>query len=167
MVCWMVIGLESGIANEADRAVMLFSSGFNCAEAVLTVLCERMEKLDRSFGGAVPSVATGFGGGIGRSGGTCGALSGAVVAVGLLIGHRRADDLERKYRVYDLVLGMIGEFEREFGSSSCRDLIRIDLMVEEERFRFRSQKVQDKVCSKFVKWCVNHGVRLMDQLKES
>ena len=151
MVCWMVIGLERGIADEADRAVMLFSSGFNCAEAVLTVLCERMEKLDRSFGGVVPSVATGFGGGIGRSGGICGALSGAVMAVGLLIGHRRADDLERKYRVYDLVLGMIGEFEREFGSSSCRDLIRIDLRVEEERFRFHSQKVRDKVCSKFVK----------------
>ena len=62
---------------------------------------------------------------------------------------------------------MIGEFEREFGSSSCRDLIRIDLRIEEERFGFHSQKVQDKVCSKFVKWCVNHGVRLMDQLKES
>ena len=151
MVCWMVIGLERGIADEADRAVMLFSSGFNCTEAVLAVLCERMEKLDRSFGGAVPPVATGFGGGIGRSGGTCGALSGAVMAVGLLVGHRRADDLERKYRVYDLVLGMIGEFEREFGSSSCRDLIRIDLRVEEERFGFHSQKVQDQVCSKFVK----------------
>jgi len=66
----MVIGLERGIADETDRAVMLFSSGFNCAEAVLTVLCERMEKLDRSFGEAVPPVATGFGDGIGRSGGT-------------------------------------------------------------------------------------------------
>ena len=94
-------------------------------------------------------------------------LSGAVMAVGLMVWHRRADDLERKYRVYDLVLGMIGEFEREFGSSSYRDLIRIDLRVEEEHLRFRSQKVQDKVCSKFVSWCVNHGVRLMDQFKES
>jgi C_GCAxxG_C_C family probable redox protein len=163
----MVIGLERGIASEADKAVMLFSSGFNCAEAVLSVLCERMGKLGRSCGKAVPSVATGFGGGIGRSGGNCGALSGVVMAVGLMVWHRRADDLERKYRVYDLVLGMIGEFEKEFGSSSCRDLIGIDLRVEEERFRFRSQKVQDKVCSKFVKWCVNYGARLVDQLKES
>lgn len=163
----MVIGLERGIANEADRAVMLFSSGFNCAEAVLAVLCERMGKLGRSCGRAVPSVATGFGGGIGRSGGTCGALSGAVKAVGLMVWHRRADDLERKYRAYDLVSRMIGEFERGFDSSSCRDLIGTDLRVEEERLRFRSQKVQDKVCSKFVEWCVNHGVRLMDQLKES
>lgn len=133
----------------------------------MAVLCERMGKLGRSCGRAVPSVATGFGGGIGRSGGACGALSGAVKAVGLMVWHRRADDLERKYMVYDLVSRMIGEFEKEFGSSSCRDLTRIDLRVEEERFRFRSQKVQDKVCSKFVERCVNHGVRLMDQLKES
>ena len=166
MVCWMVMGLERGIADEADEAVMLFSSGFNCAEAVLSVLCERMEKLGRSCGKAVPSVATGFGGGIGRSGGTCGTLSGVVMAVGLMVGHRRADDLERKYIVYDLVSRMIGEFEREFGSSSCRDLARVDLRVEEERLRFRSQKVEDKVCSKFVKWCVNHGSRLLDQLRE-
>lgn len=98
MVCWMVISLERGIADETDKAVMLFSSGFNCAGAVLTVLCERMGKLGRSCGRAVPPVATGFGGGIGRSGGACGALSGAVMAVGLLVWHRRADDLERKYR---------------------------------------------------------------------
>ncbi len=163
----MVIGLGRGIANEVDRAVMLFGSSFNCAEAVLSVLCERMEKLGRSCGRAVPSVATGFGGGIGRSSGTCGALSGVVMTVGLMVWRRRADDLERKYRVYDLVSRMIGEFERAFGSSSCKDLIRIDLRVEEERFRFRSQKVQDKVCSKFVKWCVNNGATLMDQLKES
>jgi C_GCAxxG_C_C family probable redox protein len=166
MVCWMVTGLERGFADEADKAVMLFSSGFNCAEAVLTVLCQRMEKLGRSCRRSVPSVATGFGGGIGRSGGTCGALSGAVMAVGLMVGHRRADDLGRKYMVYDLVSGMIGEFEREFGSSSCRDLTGAALRIEEERLRFRSQKVLDKVCSKFVKWCVNYGVRLIDQLRE-
>ncbi|MDH5733721.1 MAG: C-GCAxxG-C-C family protein [Candidatus Bathyarchaeota archaeon] len=120
----------------------------------------------KSCGRAVPSVATGFGGGIDRSGGTCGALSGAVMAVGLMVGHRRADDLERKYMVYDLVSGMIGEFEREFGSSSCRDLTGADLRVGEERLRFRSQKVEDKVCSKFVKWCVSQGARLLDELRE-
>ncbi|MDH5267370.1 MAG: hypothetical protein OEW62_06780 [Candidatus Bathyarchaeota archaeon] len=37
--------MERGFADEADKAVMLFSSGFNCAEAVLSVLCQRMEKL--------------------------------------------------------------------------------------------------------------------------
>lgn len=162
----MVRDLERRVASEADRAVMLFGSGFNCAESVLTVLCRRMEKLGRSFGGTVPCVATGFGAGISRSGGTCGALNGVVLALGLLAKHDRAEDFEGKYRVYDLVLGMIGDFERAFGSSCCRDLIGMDLRVGEERLRFRSQRVHDKVCSRFVRWCVDRGARLMHQLRE-
>lgn len=162
----MVRHLERSVVSEADMAVVLFGSGFNCAEAVLTVLCRRMRKLGRSFGEAVPCVATGFGGGIGRSGGTCGALSGVVMALGLVAGRVRAEDFEGKYRVYDLVGRLIGDFEREFGSSCCRDLIGIDLRGKEGRLRFRSQRVHDKVCSRFVRWCVNCGARLMDQLRE-
>ena len=162
----MVRDLERRVASEAERAVMLFSSGFNCAEAVLTVLCRRVGKLGKSCAGAVPSAATGFGGGIGRGGGTCGALSGVVLALGLLAKHDRAEDFEGKYRVYDLVSRLIGDFEREFGSSSCRDLIGMDLRVGEERLRFRSQRVHDKVCSRFVRWCVDRGARLMNQLRE-
>ena len=158
--------METRVASEGEKAVVLFGAGFNCAEAVLTVLSDRMRKLGRECEGSVPCVATGFGGGIGRSGGTCGALSGVVLAFGLMGKHERAEDFEGKYRVYDLVGRLIGDFEREFGSSCCKDLIGMDLRVQEDRLRFRSDRVHDKVCSKFVKWCVDRGARLMDQLRE-
>ncbi|UCE43925.1 MAG: C_GCAxxG_C_C family protein, partial [Candidatus Bathyarchaeota archaeon] len=116
--------------------------------------------------GVVPCVATGFGGGIGRSGGTCGALSGVVLALSLMGKHERAEDFEGKYRVYDLVGRLIGDFEREFGSSCCRDLIRMDLNSQEARLRFRSMRVHDKICSRFVRWCVDSGALLMNQLTE-
>ena len=132
--------------NEGDRAVMLFGAGFNCAEAVLTVLSNRMRKLGRDCSEMVPCVATGFGGGIGRSGGTCGALSGVVLALGLMGRHERAEDFEGKYRVYDLVGKLIEDFEKEFGASCCKNLIGIDLKSKEERLRFRSDRVHDKVC---------------------
>ncbi len=160
------LGLERSVSSEADWAVRLCGSGFNCAEAVLTVLSRRLEKLGRDCGGAVPSVATGFGAGFGRNGGVCGALSGVVLALGLLGGRSRGEDFEGKYRIYDLVGWLVGDFEREFGSSCCRDLIGLDLGSEEERFRFRSMRVYDKVCSRFVRWCVDRGARLMDQLRE-
>jgi C_GCAxxG_C_C family probable redox protein len=158
--------LERRVVSEGDRAVVLFGAGFNCAEAVLTVLSNRMRKLGKDCREAVPSVATGFGGGIGRSGGKCGALSGVVLALGLMGRHERAEDFEGKYRVYDLVGRLIEDFEREFGSSCCRDLIGIDLKSREARLRFRSDRVHDKVCSKFVKWCVGRGASLMNQLSE-
>ena len=89
--------MERRVTSEGDRAVALLGAGFNCAEAVLTVLSKRLEKLGRPCGEVVPCVATGFGAGIGRSGGTCGALSGAVLALGLMARHERAEDFEGKY----------------------------------------------------------------------
>lgn len=70
---------------------------------------------------------------------------------GFVCGRRRSEDFDGKYRVYDLVGRLVGDFEREFGSSCCRDLIGMDLKSEEGRFRFRSDRVYDKVCSRFVR----------------
>jgi C_GCAxxG_C_C family probable redox protein len=162
---WAVRAVERTVATEADRAVRLCDSGFNCAEAVLTVLSRRLTRLGKSYDDVVPSVATGFGGGIGRHGGTCGALSGVVLAVGLRARRDRAEDFERKYKVYDLISQLIGDFEREFGSSCCKDLIGLDLRAKEDRLRYRAQRVHDKVCSKYVRWCVDCGARVLDQLQ--
>lgn len=62
-----------------DRAVYYFENGYHCAEAVAASVLE--------FAGEDPKMAvmhaTAFGGGIGRSfGDVCGALSGALIAIG-------------------------------------------------------------------------------------
>lgn len=150
-----------------DRAIGLFGSGFNCAESVLMVLCDRLGRLERRYASIVPCVATGFGGGIGRSGSTCGALSGVILTVGLAVKHDRAVDLEKKYRVYDLVSKTVTNFEKKFGSSFCRDLTGCNLRDKEERLRFRSQRIQDKMCSKYVRWCTDYGAQLIDHLREA
>lgn len=66
----------------ARKAVKLFDIGYNCAESVLLAVSGRFNKKSP----IIPRVATGFGAGVGRSGQICGALSGAVMAVGLLKG---------------------------------------------------------------------------------
>jgi C_GCAxxG_C_C family probable redox protein len=154
------------VASLGERAVGLFDSGFNCAESVLSVLASRLSRQRRTCGCAVPSAATGFGCGIGRDGSTCGALSGVVLAVGLAMNHKEAADLERKYRVYDLVSKMLTDFKMKFGSTLCRDLSGYNLRDKEERLRYRAQRVQDKTCSKFVRWCADYGAQLIDQIRE-
>lgn len=149
-----------------DRAVELYGSGFNCAESVMLVLGDRLGKRRSHHTPAVPCVATGFGGGIGRSGSTCGALSGVVLAIGLAVKHDKAADLQKKYKAYDLVFDMVVNFERTFGSSLCRDLVGYNFRNKEERLRYRSERAQDKMCSKFVRWCVDYGAQLIDNLKE-
>lgn len=150
--------------SPSDRAVELFGSGFNCAESVLLVLNDRLGKRGSPHTSAVPCAATGFGGGIGRSGSTCGALSGVVLAIGLAVKHDKAADLQKKYRVYDLVSDMVTDFERKFGSSVCRNLAGFNFRNKEERLRYRSERIQDKICSKFVRWCADYGAQLIDSL---
>ncbi len=60
------------------RTVELFEGGLHCAEAALVAVLEGQGLEDVS-----PRAATAFGGGVGRSkAGLCGALSGALIALG-------------------------------------------------------------------------------------
>lgn len=70
----------------------------------------------------VLGLASGFGGGVGGSGCTCGALSGAVMALGLFLGPVNPNGLgEKKFR--ELVGRFHDRFRDESGSACCRELI--------------------------------------------
>jgi len=145
--------------NIGDRATELFASGFNCSESVLLALTKEFNKPTNLV---IPSIATGFGGGIARSGSTCGALSGAIMTIGLVIGRVKSDEVEKRDRVYKMALRMIADFEKEFGTSLCKDLTECDLRTPEGYEKFHSQKVRETVCPKFVKWSANHAKRLIE-----
>ncbi|WP_353120264.1 C-GCAxxG-C-C family protein [Nitratidesulfovibrio sp.] len=69
-----------------DQAQAIFEAGFNCAEAVFLVVTQ-------AFGLDAPDqvrLATAFGGGVGRcKEEMCGAVAGAVLAIGALCGRER------------------------------------------------------------------------------
>ena len=147
------------VENVDDKAVELFASGFNCSESVLLALNREFNKPTEHI---IPCIATGFGGGIARTGSTCGALTGAIMIIGLIIGPRKAGELEKKEEVYEMALKMIENFEKEFGSSLCKNLTKCDLRTPEGHEKFQSQKIKDTVCSKFVQWCANYATRLIE-----
>ncbi len=72
------------IVSIKDRARKNFSKGFNCAECVFEAV---LEHLETNLPKEVLKVATGFGGGVGLFGDTCGAISGAVLAVSAVHGR--------------------------------------------------------------------------------
>jgi C_GCAxxG_C_C family probable redox protein len=81
-----------------DDAVSHFSEGFNCAQAVLLAHGPRLGiAADDCARLAAP-----FGAGMARTGSTCGAVTGALMVIGLRLGHTRADDLARKERCYEV-----------------------------------------------------------------
>jgi C_GCAxxG_C_C family probable redox protein len=112
---------EALIEKTGKRARELFDSKqHNCAESTLIALNEL-------FGGGLEPqtaarIATGLGGGLGASGGTCGALTGCVLALGLLA--ECDPDVLRKKTIYPLAANLQKRFIERFESCCCSDLIR-------------------------------------------
>lgn len=99
-----------------DLALERFHAGYNCAEATLYGLATA---LDLPAGDAVFRAATPFGGGIGLAGCTCGALSGAVMALGLARGRLTPDAAQKKI-AYAHAERLWRRFVERAGGEDCR-----------------------------------------------
>ena len=76
---------------KSEEAVEQFKKGFNCSQAVLGSFSEQFGlDCDKAC-----KAATGFGGGM-RMGGTCGAVTGTFMVLGLKYGISTAKDKVRK-----------------------------------------------------------------------
>jgi C_GCAxxG_C_C family probable redox protein len=105
---------------------------FGCAETTYIVL-------KGAFGLDDPmdsSAAMALNGGVAYSGGTCGAISGAALAVGMIAERRIADHREAKRVARELIARLMDEFAAEQGSVDCRELIGIDLRAPGGHERF-------------------------------
>ncbi len=92
----------------------------------------------------IPGIATAFGGGIGGTGSVCGALVGAVMAIGIRCGRRHSS--ERDARAYALTQELRRRFEAEMGHVDCRELTGMDLSTPEGVKRFYASDVPRRVC---------------------
>jgi C_GCAxxG_C_C family probable redox protein len=123
--------------TRADDAVTLFRGGFSCSQAVLAVYAEDLG-LDRD---AALRVSTGLGAGISRTGRVCGAVSGAILAIGLAHGKTRPDDNDAREKTYTLVQRFIDEYSAKHGSIDCTDLIGYDLSNTDGYARARDERL--------------------------
>lgn len=118
----------------------------------------------REFGlksNIIPRIACGFGGGIGNTGAVCGAVVGAVMAIGLV--KERGDTVEDWFRIAAVVQEFRRRFEAETGTINCRELTGADLSTEEGIERFMGSDIPQTVCVP----AVGLAYRLvMDLLKE-
>lgn len=107
--------------GKIEKASACFKEGFSCSQAVLAAYCEDFG-LDRD---TAMKVACGFGAGMGRLGGTCGAVTGAYMVIGLKYGKFRAEDAEAKEKTYELVREFDRMFRERHGATACRELIGV------------------------------------------
>jgi len=130
----METGASRSTPSEAgEEAGRRIDAGWSCAESVVQVLAER-QGIASDW---LPAIATGFCGGVSRRGGMCGAVSGAVMAIGLAKGRRSVG--ESREPAYRAVQTLIDGFAREFRSIDCPDLLGLDLESDEGQAEFRAR----------------------------
>ncbi len=132
----------------AESAVARFAQGYSCSQAVFSVLAEQW-----NIGPDVSlRVAAGFGGGLARCAGTCGAVTGAIMALGLAQrdispeGNRSA-----KEQTYEASRAFMRAFAERNGSVVCRELLGCDISTHEGHEEARRRGLFKSQCPKLVR----------------
>ena len=132
--------------NRVEQAVEFFVDGFNCSQAVIGGYCELFGvDLETGF-----RVATGFGGGM-HIGGTCGAVTGAFMVLGLKYGNTTAEDKAAKGKTYEKVIEYTRRFKARNGSVLCKELLGCDISSDDGMKKAQEDGLFDSVCPKMVR----------------
>jgi len=110
------------MADELFRLLELHRQGFNCSQMLIILGLEAQGKENPDLVRAM----TGLGGGLGFSGGTCGALTGGVCALGLYAGRGGPEEEEHErflLMVNELVEWFAAEPGRTYGGISCAEIL--------------------------------------------
>ena len=133
--------------KKVERAVACFEEGFSCSQAILSTYGSEFG-LDRDV---AMRVAGGFGGGMGRMGKTCGAVTGAFMVLGLKYGGTDASDNDRKEKTYALVREFTKEFTSRNGHIGCNELLGHDISTPDGRREAGEKGLFSTLCPKLVR----------------
>lgn len=82
---------------------------------------------------------------------TCGAVTGALMAIGLKYGMTQAKDEAAREKTYKLTQEFASKFKARHNSMVCRELLGYDLSKPEERKAAHDKGLFSTLCPKFVR----------------
>jgi C_GCAxxG_C_C family probable redox protein len=132
--------------SDIDRAVELFSGGCACSQAILGTFGPRFG-LDEDRG---MRVAAGFAGGM-RMAETCGAVTGALMVLGLARCGDNCRTADERQSAYGAVVAFEDDFRRLHGSLVCRELLGCDISTPEGAAAARERGLFRSRCDQFVR----------------
>ena len=142
--------------NRSETAKDLFLSGYNCAQSVLLSFADDL-KFSKEL---AQKMASGFGGGMGKTQETCGAVTGAIMVLGMKKGEEVNNNDELKSVSYGAVQDLTREFIAVYKTTKCRDLIGCDLNTAEGAEKFKEEKIMENLCA----GCVEKAVQIVEKL---
>lgn len=133
--------------SKVEEAVTCFKEGYICSQAILATYGTQFG-LNRDI---ALKIADGFGGGMGRMGETCGAVTGALMVIGLKHGRTMVEDTKAHEMTYGLVNEFVRRFKSRNGSVTCRELLKCDISTPEGLKTARQQNLFNTVCPAYVR----------------
>jgi C_GCAxxG_C_C family probable redox protein len=109
-----------------------------CAESVLLTIAEELQIVSP----LIPRIATGFCSGFARTNGMCGAVSGAVMALGIVFG--RDDEKQSHEMVYKKVQQFMRSFKKKYTATNCFDLTGCNFNTIAGQQRFYQKEIIDQ-----------------------
>lgn len=138
--------------NKADKAIEYFRNDFNCSQSVLTVFGPDFDLPENTC----LKLGCAFGGGMGRQQLTCGAVSGAMMVLGLKYGKAAGDPEEMKKETYGKTCELFTEFKKMNGSVNCRDLLDgLDMNDPDDLQIIKAKDLFVTKCEKYVRDAVS------------
>ena len=105
-------------------------------------------------------VAGAFVGGMARMGETCGAVTGALMAIGLKYGMTQAKDEAAREKTYKLAQEFMTRFKARHNSLVCRELLGYDLSSPEGRKGAYEKGLFTTLCPQLVR----DAVEIVEQI---
>jgi C_GCAxxG_C_C family probable redox protein len=144
------------MTSPSETAVVRFRQNLNCAQAVFSVFAPQFGPNEET----ALKLASPFGGGMARQGQVCGAVTGALLALGLGRGGATPAKKEEANR---LGQAFIRRFEEKHGTLLCRELISSDLSTPEGWQRAKENGVFETICPLLV----HDGAEIVQALLEA
>lgn len=129
-----------------EKALEVFGKPCNCGQAIMVGFAPRFG-LEPQF---AQSLGRSLGGGLGRMGLVCGAVSAAIILLGLAC-EAPGEERPRRDTAYQAVREFAARFRDLHGAIDCRALLGIDVGSEEGQAEARAQGLFLNRCPLFVR----------------
>jgi C_GCAxxG_C_C family probable redox protein len=133
--------------SKANEAKECFKGKCNCCQSIILTYGPEYG-LTKDVG---IRLGTGFAGGLARHGEVCGAVSGAIMVIGLAHGMKNEDDEDSREKTYELVQEFIKRFSEKNSFVRCNELLGCDIGSPEGRTQAKEQGLFDTLCPNYVK----------------
>jgi C_GCAxxG_C_C family probable redox protein len=150
---------ENNEMTRVEKALARHTSGFGCAQCVASVFAEELGVDEIT----AQKMALGLGGGIGRQGEVCGALSGAILVLGMKYGVSSMDGEANKIAknlVYDLDQKVTQQFRERTGAIRCNEILGFDMNDAAARAIATEKGIFATRCNK----CIQDSVEILEKM---